>query len=136
MKTYLVRILCLAVFNALCELFLPAGNMRRFAASCIGISMTAAILLPAVALFRTDVTTLLPQIELATDANVYGNALLDGYKEKIEASIRERGDIKPEVIIGEDYAIRRIILDKTPDDAVMQYIVKDLGVAPRDVEIR
>lgn len=136
LKTYIMRILCLAILNALCDLFLPAGNVRRFAAPCIGLSITAAILLPAFSLLQTDAPTLLPAVEVATDANVYGDALLSAYREKIEAAILEKTNVRAEVELSDDYSIRRIVLWGDPGILGMHYIEKDLGVLRRNVEIR
>ncbi len=131
-----MRILGMALLSALANLLLPAGNMRRFAAPVIGLGITAAILLPAVSLFSGTRDALLPAIEMAADDVTYQNAVLDAYREKIEKSIMEKGDVTAHVTVGENYEIEKIVLSGSPDGNVMLFIQKDLGVARHAVEIR
>ena len=136
MKEYIMRVLCMALISTLADILLPEGNLRRFAAPLLGLSVMAAILLPAVSFLTGSTDIVLPAIEMTADEKTYQNALLDTYSAKIEAAIMEKdAGVTAQVTVGENYEIEHITLCGQPSARVMLFIQKDLGVARNAITI-
>ena len=138
MRAYILRVLAVSMFTALCKLFLPDGRVRRFAAPVLSLAVTASILVPAVSLFRADIAadTLLPAMEVTLSGDAYEKRVKEEYARRIRAKIEEKGDVTAEIQVGENYEIEKIQLAGTPNTAVMHYITMELEVPRSHVEIR
>lgn len=133
-----MRILALSLFTAICDFFLPEGNVRKFAAPLLTLSVTAAILLPLPSLFSgsTDLSALLPEIEAAAASEGFTDAVKEAYKARIGEEIAARGGTLSEMEVAEDFTISRMVLTGEESLAAMHYIFTELEVARDRVEIR
>lgn len=136
MRTYLIRVLGVALLSALAEVFLPEGNMRRAAAPVIGLATVAVILVPAVNLITGESQVLWPAIEKTPDAAVYADAVGERYKAKIIEKIKEQGGEVLELCIDETYKITHVTLEKGAETKAIYYITTELGVPRREIEVR
>ncbi len=138
MRAYILRVLAISLFASLCDFFLPAGRVRRFAAPVLGLAVTASILLPAVSLFQADIAadTLLPAAESVLEGDIYAKSVEEEYKKRIAAEIAERGAVTAEVTLGENFSVERVALSGEVTSAVMHYITVELEVPRSHVEIR
>lgn len=138
MRAYILRVLGVSLFTALCHLFLPDGKVRRFAAPVMGLAVTAAILVPAVGFLQKDmeVDSFLPRVEAVLESDTYVRAVEEEYKKRIAAEIMARGDVQATVFLGEGYKVDRILLKGDVTSAVMQYITTELEVGRSRVDIR
>lgn len=138
MRAYILRVLALSLFSSLCDFFLPAGQVRRFAAPILGLAVTASILLPAVSLFQADIAadTLLPAAESVLAGDIYAKSVEAEYKKRIAEEIAARGAVTAEVTLGENFAVEGVILSGEVTSAVMHYITVELEVPRSHVEIR
>ncbi len=138
MKAYILRVLAVSMLTALCNLFLPDGQVRRFAAPMLGLAVTASILVPAAALFKADIAAdaLLPAAEIVPDTETYVRRVEEEYTKRIADEIAARGDVTASVSLREDFTVSRIVLTGDVNTAVMQYITMELEVPRSHVEIR
>ncbi|MBE7063459.1 MAG: hypothetical protein E7390_06715 [Ruminococcaceae bacterium] len=138
MRDYILRVLGISFFTALCHFFLPDGKVRRFAAPVLGLAVTASILLPAVSLFReeTAADVFLPAVENVLDTGTYARSVEEEYKKRIAAEIARQGDVTAEITLGDDFSIEGITLSGDVSPAVMLYITTELEVPRSHVEIR
>ncbi|MBQ7033764.1 MAG: hypothetical protein IJN25_08925 [Clostridia bacterium] len=138
MRDYILRVLGISFFTALCHFFLPDGKVRRFAAPVLGLAVTASILLPAVSLFReeTAADVFLPAVENVLDTGIYARSVEEEYKKRIAAEIARQGDVTAEITLGDDFSIEGITLSGDVSPAVMLYITTELEVPRSHVEIR
>jgi len=137
-RAYILRVLGISLFTALCHFFLPDGRVRRFAAPVMGLAVTAAILVPAAALFQKDIgaDSLLPAVESVLESDTYVRSVEAEYKKRIEAEIMARGDVQATVVLGDGFSVERILLEGNVSGAVMHYITAELEVGRSRVEIR
>jgi len=137
-RDYILRVLGISFFTALCHFFLPDGKVRRFAAPVLGLAVTASILLPAVSLFReeTAADVFLPAVENVLDTGTYARSVEEEYKKRIAAEIARQGDVTAEITLGDDFSIEGITLSGDVSPAVMLYITTELEVPRSHVEIR
>ena len=137
MREYIFPVLSLAFFTAICETFLPRGHMRRFATPILSLAVSCAILLP---LFSTlgspeKLASVLPEAETMFETDLYSKSIETEYKNRITAEIEKRG-AEADVILGENFAVDRIILSGEVPHEAMQYILFTLEVPRSHVEIR
>lgn len=139
MKAYLLRILAISLLLAICDFFLPRGKVRRFASPLLGLFITAAVLLPAVSLFRgsaENLEDLLPQTETVLESDTFSKNVEAEYIKRIEAEIEAFGGADATVTLGENYTISHILLTGNPSTQMMFYITTKLEVPRNHVEIR
>ncbi len=137
MRAYLLPLFGLSFLAAICEFFLPAGSMRRFAMPLFGLAVSAATLLPLAAFLGDGALAdrLLPAAESVLEADAYADSVEKAYIERLEAEIDARGG-NATVSLGENFSIDRIVLTGTPENTALDYILFTLEVPRSRVEIR
>ena len=139
MKAYLLRLLSVSLLTAVLEFLLPHGSVRKFVSPLLSLLVTAAVLLPAAALFSADgesLRDLFPEAESVISSASYETAVREEYARRIETEIEKRGEADAEVFADENFSIKRIVLSGNVTTRMMIYIQTELEVPRNLVEIR
>ncbi len=137
MRAWLLRILSLSLFTSLCEIFLPEGTVRKFAAPLLSLTVSAAIFLPIISFLSSPPALSFPLPgEESAAVSTLSSSVAAEYESRIAAAISARGGKVLEIETGEDFSIRRIVLEEEGSLSAMHYIFTELEVAREDVEIR
>lgn len=139
MKASLLRLLAISLFCTVSSYLLPDGKVRRFAVPLLSLTVTAAVFVPCLSLFRgggEKLADIMPEAEAAFSAVSYETAVGNEYARRIEASIEEFGEADAEVFLGENFSIDRIVLSGDVTSRMIAYITMELEVPRSYVEIR
>ena len=138
MRAYLLRILGVSLLASLCDYFLPDGAMRKFTSPIISLFVSAAILLPPIALLKNAPSgeDFLPVIENTLSTESYAESVATEYKKKITAEIAARGAACTEILLNDDFTVSHITLTGNVPPSAMHYIITELEVSRHHVEIR
>ncbi len=137
MRAYILPIVALAFLTAICECFLPHGNMRRFVSPFLGLAVSCATLLPLFSVLGdpAQLESVLPAAEAVLEGELYADSVEAEYKKRIAAEIEARGGTA-EIILGENFSVDRVILTGEVPGEALQYILFTLEVPRSHVEIR
>lgn len=137
MRAYVLPIVSLAFLTAICECFLLHGNMRRFIMPLLGLAVSAATLLPLFSALGdpAQLEAILPAAEAVLEGDLYADSVAAAYKKRMQTEIENRG-AAAEIILGENFAVDRVILTGEVPSEAMQYILFTLEVPRSHVEIR
>lgn len=137
MREYILPIIALAFLTAICECFLPRGNMRRFVTPFLGLAVSAITLLPLFSALGDPqkLEAVLPAAEAMLESDVYRDSVETEYTRRIQAEIAARG-ADAEIVLGENFSVERVILTGEVPGEALHYIQFTLEVPRSHVEIR
>lgn len=130
MREYVIKILAASFAACIAEMLLPEKSMKKFAMSIIGVGIVAVIALPALNLLKTDLNfdDIFPEEEVFSYESTYNEEIAAEYKNRIEKSIEEKGEVTAEVTLNENMEIESVKLTGNVDSKVLYYVNVDLGV--------
>lgn len=142
LRTYIINMLAVILFSALCEMFLPEGNMKKYASSLIGLAVMAALISPLAAFTGADINLddyIPASAAVNQDDSAYRKRVSDEYRSRVCRLIESKSDngVRAEVDIGDDgVSIKRVYLYGRPGAGLIAFIINELGVLRNDIEIR